>query len=1696
MAAPEGNSSIELIDPNEVVSRLPKDYNGTPDYEKMFTFVSLKARRRPRSVLVNEGKRVSVEDGLDEININMLGFDQETGEFTTRWGDTIDTTRTIYEGFGVTQIQVKTNSSYIPQVNIEFTDIRGSAFFNLGEKSPYAVLFDFPPPIFELTLKGYYGRTLTYQLHLVKHATRFNAETGNYVTNAEFIARTFAPLTDVPFKYIDIFPLINRQTEPSVDPEIQANQTGGKDTLDTSRLNTSNFVRPRNTHELILKLQNLYDDIAELRETSQEANDLRDAQKALNEGNAVISQINNFANLMSAEKYQNVSVIFVKQFINEDSDSEIFQEIINVNQYDEIIQADSDDAINEDKNEKLYLSICLGRQNEETGRIETIGLTEDIDKELEALRVVLLNNAENFIADIKESDIGAPEGVSDYNLLENTPSVDANDSIEYRAIDITSFYLKIKKYINERSKEISDNQKLLVGKANQAAITNLGMYPTIYNIFEIICDDVDTFFNTLRDTAKSAEEHHNQYQNLILDQIQQTKISAFPLYVSASTTNCVRRESRAIPVDLSNKVANAVGRPFPEIDLINEFINQFILLEKEELIKELKEQEDASGNNKWIPVTPADSIYFTDNKESPYTRIEYQYQGSGVNEKINKIYNKIIERFYVASQYTYGKQFYEQNPYIVQRLSENQLKNSDLIKFAAGAEAVNLAQSLTDTNTIIQLERIANSFKSKSSISTLFAEWEKTTPTYSSVVNGLNSPTNKYVTIGNTRGLTTDGEYNVSSVSTDIVDLYKDRKEGDDESNPKFIGVKILRGDKFPQTRNNNNNDSTNPVDKYMNNDTGIIQGVYDFIRGGDDTPTEFTKENVLYIKDVESGNDFTTKYIDGFAGSPPIVSIISPAAGAINTARYGFENSFTNVWGSVLAKDNFGVEFLDVLSGSTYSETAKGFFIVSSFLKSRSYYHRQSTGRFQVNDSFIFPAVNEVPYFSILYMSGIVNLIENPTVLDEVRDMIDTFTRDFSTDAGGLELDILLVENILASRDKDEFRGYFNGFMRKEYNDVKRNLEGMIRRVETTEFDPDFLDSVLSFTKKLFVNSDLTNEEQLKANAYSEELVNVEVNTITRPLNEKIGLVVTNQYAFSVDPDDETETTDFEALSITNGDTNKLEANEIYFAEFFKVLADNIKKQKEAVQDIENSAVDSIQDNDVKSQLYYSFKSISDKWIAGLSSSVRGFPLNTGSDERLIDKFMFVDRAMNPIGDDCIINVEPLLDLAQDYDVNVFTVISQLLSHNGFEFFPLQNFMSYENARWEESFGVFESVNQDAVPAFVCMYIGGTSSVLNSVSSDFEDDGIQDLVAEGLPDFKNNDCEANEVEGSTRIKGTNVEQPYSQVKAFRVRYAEQNQSFFNTIELEGRDFPETNDSLAILSKIAGDESKTSPVPKGQNLFSIYESRAYSAKVTMLGNVMVQPTQYFQLENIPMYSGAYVILDVEHTFTPNHAVTIFQGTRLLKFPNPIVTEFATSIGIQSGTAEDLSANINIDDVKSSPLYEEARRTGFFDAVLTPINQGTWDDVTDNRIQMLHPQIKQRATDFINALFDEGITARISDGTRTIYQQDRLYDQGRTTSGDIVTNAKGGESYHNFGLAFDVVEIQDGRAIFENPNWNKIGEIGKSFGFEWGGDFTSIVDLPHFQESFGLSTSELNALIDDGRNVGTFPIIPKENILAG
>lgn len=118
--------------------------------------------------------------------------------------------------------------------------------------------------------------------------------------------------------------------------------------------------------------------------------------------------------------------------------------------------------------------------------------------------------------------------------------------------------------------------------------------------------------------------------------------------------------------------------------------------------------------------------------------------------------------------------------------------------------------------------------------------------------------------------------------------------------------------------------------------------------------------------------------------------------------------------------------------------------------------------------------------------------------------------------------------------------------------------------------------------------------------------------------------------------------------------------------------------------------------------------------------------------------------------------------------------------------------------------------------------------------------------------------------------------------------------------------------------------------------------------------------------------------------------------------------------------------------------------------------------------------KERVEHFLSLCKDEGIDLLVTSTYRDNESQTALYEQGRTTAGKVVTNAKAGDSWHNWRCAVDVVPLVNGKPNWDgsHPVWAKIGELGEQAGLEWAGRWRSFKELAHFQYTGGLTLTDL------------------------
>lgn len=129
-------------------------------------------------------------------------------------------------------------------------------------------------------------------------------------------------------------------------------------------------------------------------------------------------------------------------------------------------------------------------------------------------------------------------------------------------------------------------------------------------------------------------------------------------------------------------------------------------------------------------------------------------------------------------------------------------------------------------------------------------------------------------------------------------------------------------------------------------------------------------------------------------------------------------------------------------------------------------------------------------------------------------------------------------------------------------------------------------------------------------------------------------------------------------------------------------------------------------------------------------------------------------------------------------------------------------------------------------------------------------------------------------------------------------------------------------------------------------------------------------------------------------------------------------------------------------------------------------------ISSRELKELHPKVSKLCQSFIFECKRQGIDVLITSTYRDFESQSALYAQGRTKPGKIVTNAKAGQSFHNYRVAFDFVPIVNGKAQWNDLTmFKKCGSIAESVGLEWAGKWKNFKELAHCQFTGGLTLKD-------------------------
>lgn len=312
------------------------------------------------------------------------------------------------------------------------------------------------------------------------------------------------------------------------------------------------------------------------------------------------------------------------------------------------------------------------------------------------------------------------------------------------------------------------------------------------------------------------------------------------------------------------------------------------------------------------------------------------------------------------------------------------------------------------------------------------------------------------------------------------------------------------------------------------------------------------------------------------------------------------------------------------------------------------------------------------------------------------------------------------------------------------------------------------------------------------------------------------------------------------------------------------------------------------------KIDMYYYLKNLYDRWVIQMKNadyySIANF---------FVKNFVFVDKFYRNIYNLLYVNCDKLLDriknLLSNQDSSLFSLLTDIANDHQCLFTSLADYTCFGNNDINkdiEALGnVFKPIPYSEMGEmrdenhFVIIYTGGGASTASSVN-DFKPDGFDINTPDDIPSpFKTSAIEYGKTDLETRY-GYNV-------PSFGVSFGRQNQGIFKNVTLT-MDNPALTDVAARnLTNIAemGSGHERRVMFYGQDTFNIFKNYSYECEVEMMGDAQIQPLMYFQLLNIPMWQGAYMIKSVTHSITPGNMTTVFKGQKMSKYIEPFCDEY-------------------------------------------------------------------------------------------------------------------------------------------------------------------------------------------------------------
>ena len=1694
-------NKTDIVDPNNPNGLINSVFNNTPvALDDLTISVELTTEKKGRTLLVSD-KNIATAESTDSVRINFIEGSNVNGKrtLTTKFTDLTTSLESNNnpETLGISAIDIEFNTGFAPLVTIQFIDVRGSAIFQNEDKmgnNKYSVFFQLPYPLYNLTIKGYYGQPVSYCLHMTKFTSRFNSQTGNFEITTSFIGYTYAMLSDLLLGYLKAIPY--------------------------TKIGAEKYKVLKDEDNTIFTLDELYKKISQIDSSAKGILADNDDYKNISFYVTKLEQLEVIRNNLNA---LNSFVVSSNEFAISDVS------LVDTSTYVKNIESSVEEYNNGNK---------LSLDTTSFNKIDPIVTTKT-----ELLQPLPIGNG---VTDTDRAILA---------FIDSQPSIEISEDKVLTIIDNRE---RIKQLDSRKERIDSEIKILKNSIAKQLEINivgKLGFNPTIRTIMKSITSAAEVFLQTIYAVSSEAQadiprakELENKFESLDIKQNAAgntptnsssqglTKIFyPWPEYKKSDNENgYVETYIGSKPNELTNP--NNVT----EVRFIDDLLKAFLESDRQTQIIESEIRQNITS---WIPTNPLDTRLF--NEVFPYKRMEFlntddvmlmiliramtflgvsnlnltddeiikmaeaeinaiiaDLENKGLidvlkskqtNDFLNVVANINNKPSRVVKESTLqGKKSIIYN-YI---LDANDVKvipiNGDFKNSTWPTKVEDLATKAADGSVFLTNYKLTDNLVitpkvNDGGIYVKFitrSEYNQNTeyplpipidvkPLNLLALTEVDSSTEEigFNIFGGPYGIQTFDRLNYGTNTT-----INGQVEEINDFDYRFI---FYESPKDPKNNNSLGLPSVAPINEY-----GLIDGprfnqqaldeVIVFTNLEDLNDQSFTQPYNNYGKNTEAiyqsikqNKELTYPFIDFYVNASDFVSFDINNRVSLFGSRFYYEQTINEAkailflhtfpWnGLINSDDNSSTIFTRTEILNTFNKRS-GFISVpklwAAFIGGMLWRSKQTTDPirfYNPNDPFI-PFMDDDP--------------KNYPKKDEYLTSPNSATMvfDSSLEPKYLKIDYELLS--LPDQAKDEFIRVFEDFVRDDWDNIKSKLEisknpsswkqtwndinTSLRKVQGGTYD------YLVFVKKQLLKDSFNNfdnyirispmwdgdDDKYRYNYILQLKDNVDINKeIISLYKEELILINTTPSIWKrVQPS-----------AFSSSYRTDILVSENSFNLYINTILGKIKGSTTNytydTEQAQNEIFGNTNENLIKLQLYRTCKNIYDKWVGYSNDEDVMFQCGgrnlvdtalankrstngaTNAKPRLIDSFRFVTRSFEDIGDKMAINPTPLVDyLSENINTSSYDMITSLLSANNFDFVPLPSFINYRDPDALKSvfkpYPNYTEVETSGFsgPSFVCVYVGQTSNNLDFNDSNYPNDGFD--YANLPSDF------------------TGTANDYEDVNAFfKVGFGQQNQNIFKDVVLDQSEFGETAESLQIIDNISQKGGEQNKSFGGQNLYNVYSVRSYKAEIEMMGNAMIQPMMYFQLDNIPMFHGAYMITRVKHSIKPNTMSTNFTGVRIKTTKSPIfdISDFYMSFleTINAGEST-LSNNLTTTGLKISgtfppivvTLIETGGANGYFGNIIeanklkTPeIPKGiTYLDVAvENRqlITQAADALEPMLTAWLAWMIAEGFVgnngtyAGITSMFRTIEKQRQL----KASLGDSA--AEPGTSMHGWGVAID------------------------------------------------------------------------------